>query len=378
MLVQCSCRGQRHGVDMRTRVTAVSRHPYLSCLNINTRQTFQGIDRTDRLDTGLFQLTQLPIDAVPDITNRQVKINTVAAALAPEQMERQVTYPLETAMAGIPGLDNTRSLTRNGFSQVTVIFSDATDIYFISNRKEEAASARFRFRVTGKQPEFWNPLTGGIQAVTDYAIAEDTTSIPVSFPPYGSMFVVFRDTINNPVGTDNFPTYEPVLAIEGTWNVSFDEEWGGPGSVDFFSLKSWTEYEDAGIRYYSGTATYSISFDIPEDLYRAGETWVIDLGAVHEIASVRLNGKNLGVLWTPPFQTEITDVLHQNNNLLEIDIVNNWPNRLIGDAGIPEEQRLTRTNVTKFTADMPLTPSGLLGPVRLLTNSPLHKKNSAG
>jgi len=256
--------------------------------------------------------------------------------------------------------------------------TDATDIYFISNRKEEAASARFRFRVTGKQPEFWNPLTGGIQAVTDYAIAEDTTSIPVSFPPYGSMFVVFRDTINNPVGTDNFPTYEPVLAIEGTWNVSFDEEWGGPGSVDFSSLKSWTEHEDAGIRYYSGTATYSISFDIPEDLYRAGETWVIDLGAVHEIASVRLNGKNLGVLWTPPFQTEITDVLHQNNNLLEIDIVNNWPNRLIGDAGIPEEQRLTRTNVTKFTADMPLTPSGLLGPVRLLTNSPLHKKNSAG
>lgn len=80
---------------------------------------------------GLFQLTKLPIDAVPDITNRQVQINTIAPALAPEQMERQVTYPLETAMAGIPGLQSTRSLSRNGFSQVTVIFTDQTDIYFV-------------------------------------------------------------------------------------------------------------------------------------------------------------------------------------------------------------------------------------------------------
>jgi len=95
---------------------------------------------------GLFQLTKLPIDAVPDITNRQVQINTVAPALVPEQMERQVTYPLETAMAGIPGLESTRSLTRNGFSQVTVIFTDATDIYFARQQvAERMAQARERF-----------------------------------------------------------------------------------------------------------------------------------------------------------------------------------------------------------------------------------------
>ena len=77
---------------------------------------------------GLLELTRLPIDAVPDITNRQVQVTTVAPALAPEQIERQVTYPIETAMAGIPGLTTTRSLSRNGFSQVTVIFTDQTDI----------------------------------------------------------------------------------------------------------------------------------------------------------------------------------------------------------------------------------------------------------
>ena len=86
---------------------------------------------------GLFQLSKLPIDAVPDITNRQVQINTIAPALAPGQIERQVTFPLETALAGIPGLTSTRSLSRNGFSQVTAIFTDQTDIYFARQQVAE-------------------------------------------------------------------------------------------------------------------------------------------------------------------------------------------------------------------------------------------------
>jgi len=94
---------------------------------------------------GLFELTKLPIDAVPDITNRQVQITTVAPALAPEQIERQVTSPLETAMSGIPGLVSTRSLSRNGFSQITVVFTDQTDIYFarqqVSERMRQASDS---------------------------------------------------------------------------------------------------------------------------------------------------------------------------------------------------------------------------------------------
>lgn len=251
--------------------------------------------------------------------------------------------------------------------------TDNTDIYFISNRKEEAVSAQFGFRIIGKRPAFWNPLTGDIRIVTDYALTNDMTSIPMAFPPYGSMFVLFRNTPESPTGTDNFPHYEPTFEVNGTWKVAFDENWGGPGSIEFPTLSSWTEHSKKGIRFYSGTATYSIHFDIPDGLYRSDKNWWIDLGAVHEIASVRLNGKELGVLWTPPFQTEITKALQQENNLLEIGVVNNWPNRLIGDAGLPEAQRLTHTNVTKFTADMPLTPSGLLGPVRLLTASQANK-----
>src|SRR5262249_44680753 len=82
-------------------------------------------------------MTKLPIDAVPDITNNQVQINTLAPALSPGDIEKQVTFPLETALAGIPGLEYTRSLSRNGFSQITSVFTDKTDIYFARQQINE-------------------------------------------------------------------------------------------------------------------------------------------------------------------------------------------------------------------------------------------------
>jgi hypothetical protein len=118
---------------------------------------------------GLFQLTKLPIDAVPDITNRQVQINTVAPALAPEQMERQVTYPLETAMAGIPGLQSTRSLTRNGFSQVTVIFTDQTDIYFARQQVAERMAQARENLPEGVEPGL-APITTGLGEVLMWTV----------------------------------------------------------------------------------------------------------------------------------------------------------------------------------------------------------------
>lgn len=245
--------------------------------------------------------------------------------------------------------------------------TDTTDIYFLSNRSEEAAQAAFSFRITGKQPEFWDPLTGNIRDAANYAAAGDGTSIPIAFAPYASLFVIFRKPWQDPAGRNDFSEYAPVFEIEGAWKVAFDPQWGGPAEAEFSTLQSWTEHPEEGIRHYSGTATYTKTFDMPEDALGPDKKWLLDLGTVREIASVRLNGKALGVLWTPPFQAEVTEVLKETDNLLEIAVVNNWPNRLIGDAGLPEAQRLTRTNVTKFKTDMPLTPSGLLGPVRLLT-----------
>ncbi|MEC8456586.1 MAG: efflux RND transporter permease subunit, partial [Pseudomonadota bacterium] len=118
---------------------------------------------------GLYNLTQLPIDAVPDITNRQVQINTIAPALAPEQMERQVTYPLETAMAGIPGIQTTRSLSRNGFSQVTVIFSDNTDIYFARQQVAERMAQARENLPEGVEPGL-APITTGLGEVLMWTV----------------------------------------------------------------------------------------------------------------------------------------------------------------------------------------------------------------
>ncbi|HAY05057.1 MAG TPA: CusA/CzcA family heavy metal efflux RND transporter [Hyphomonas sp.] len=118
---------------------------------------------------GLSELLRLPIDAVPDITNRQVQINTVAPALAPEQMERQVTFPLETAMAGIPGLESTRSLTRNGFSQVTVIFTDQTDIYFARQQVSERMTQARESLPEGVEPAL-SPITTGLGEVLMWTV----------------------------------------------------------------------------------------------------------------------------------------------------------------------------------------------------------------
>ena len=118
---------------------------------------------------GMWQLTKLPIDAVPDITNNQVQINTSDPALSPVEMEKLVTYPVETALAGIPGLETTRSLSRNGFSQVTAIFSDSTDLYFARQQVGERLSQARDNLPEGVQPQI-GPVTTGLGEVVMYTV----------------------------------------------------------------------------------------------------------------------------------------------------------------------------------------------------------------
>jgi len=113
---------------------------------------------------GLFSLQRLPIDAVPDITNNQVQINTVYAALSPEDVEKQITFPVETALAGIPGLQSTRSLSRNGFSQVTAVFDDDVDIYFARNQISERLAEARESLPAGAEPAM-GPITTGLGEV---------------------------------------------------------------------------------------------------------------------------------------------------------------------------------------------------------------------
>lgn len=109
---------------------------------------------------GLFSLRSLPIDAVPDITNKQVQINTVAPAFSPLEVEKQVTFPIETALAGIPGLESTRSISRNGFSQITAIFNDKVDIYFARQQVSERLGEASESLPEGVEPAMGAITTG--------------------------------------------------------------------------------------------------------------------------------------------------------------------------------------------------------------------------
>jgi hypothetical protein len=129
---------------------------------------------------------------------------------------------------------------------------------------------------------------------------------------------------------------------------------------------SWPARSEPGIKFYSGTAIYTKMFDLPNSKLKTQNSKLfLDLGNVRELAEVRVNGKSCGVTWSPPFRVDITDAVKPAGNTLEIEVVNFWPNRIIGDAALPREQRLTRTNVRKLTNDTRLIESGLLGPVTL-------------
>jgi len=246
-----------------------------------------------------------------------------------------------------------------------------TDIYFIANRSNTTIKESLLFRINHRVPELWDAVTGEKTPLQQYSRQGERTRIPFVLEPFQSFFVIFRQPAPvkkatgarrpSPGGTTDFRTYAPVLALEGAWTVQFDTQWDGPASVVFNALEDWTKRPEQGIQYYSGKATYQKQFDMPAHSPAGSRLW-LDLGTVKNIASVRLNGKDLGIVWTAPWQVEITPAVQEKDNRLEIDVINLWPNRLTGDAALPPEQRLTHTNI-EIKKDAALLPSGLLGPV---------------
>ncbi len=185
---------------------------------------------------------------------------------------------------------------------------------------------------------------------------------------------------------------EPIT-IGGPWHVAFPENRGAPPAIELPELMSWHRHPDAGVKFFSGTATYTRSLDVPADFVASDKRVVLDLGRVAVMASVRLNGHDLGILWKEPYRIDVTDAVHAGANELEVQVTNLWPNRLIGDEHLPTENdyatgtghgilrlpdwymqgepkppggRVTFATWKFFSADEPLFESGLLGPVRLL------------
>lgn len=248
------------------------------------------------------------------------------------------------------------------------------EIYFVSNQSEKTITFSPAFRVSGKQPEYWDAVTGTMRLLPAYSQADETTTVPLTLEPLQSAFILFRKPAAQAAsGAENFPPPQPVAQIESPWQVSFAGKRRGPAQpVTFDKLVDWTARPESEIKYYSGTALYRNAFETGK--LQPGERLYLNLGEVKVMAKVRVNGKYVGGVWTAPWQVDITDAVKPGQNQVEISVVNTWVNRLIGDSKLPEAERKTWTSVNPYKPDSPLEPSGLKGPVTLTRISYGHQQ----
>lgn len=250
-------------------------------------------------------------------------------------------------------------------------------MYYIANLTDKALEITPSFRISGRAPELWDAMNGEIRPLEAFCQKDGLTAIPLHLDPYGSAIVVFNEEIAADAcgnGEKNFPEYTALQTVAGPWTVEFDPAWGGPAKTEFKELIDWTTSSDPGIKYYSGHASYTTSFDFaPEN----GVKYFIDLGSVKDVgmATVRLNGKDKGLVWAKPFRLDVTDALKAGSNTLEVTVVNSWFNRAMGDQLHPDKKQYTSTNIVvvhdyygKPRSDKDLSPSGLIGPVTIETS----------
>ena len=239
------------------------------------------------------------------------------------------------------------------------------DVYWVNNRKARTESLDATFRVQGKAPEIWHPETGAIEPAS-YTIQNGRTTVPLKLDPNDAVFVVFRKTAAAPSRTVAKSVETRVAAIEGAWDVSFQAERGAPPKMRLDRLASWTENPDAGVKYFSGTGTYTKTVQAPAEWFQSGAKLWLDLGEVKNLAEVTINGKPLGVVWRTPFRVDATSALKPGANTVEIKVVNLWVNRIVGDLQPDQAKKYTYTAQQFYRADSPLLPSGMMGPVQLL------------
>ncbi len=291
------------------------------------------------------------------------------------------------------------------------------DIYFVRNTTEAQITRRVVFRAVGELKLF-HADTGAVQSSLLYVpTADGRTEVPLSLGPHQSIFAVFHHaaatsyvtqierngaSVYQASGTtedlhgvevclrsDGVHLTTPTagiytvrlsnrdvlsatvalaarLPVIGPWTLRFPAGWGAPAETVLTRLASWTQSNDLGIRYFSGTATYSTVVNLTTVQAAALSSSELNLQEVHEVAGVRINGVQAGIVWKQPYTVNSRAMLHAGVNQIEVDVTNLWPNRLIGDAQNPGEKHYTWTNVRKYTRDSPLLDSGLIGPVKFV------------
>ena len=253
--------------------------------------------------------------------------------------------------------------------------TDDADVYYVASQSDGPEHLDARFRVSGKEPEVWRPMSGE-EAVAGFSSEGGITTVPLDLVERESVFVVFRRGASvasrTPIASE-----KQLGALAGPWDVHFPEGLGAPAEVRLEKLASWTESADAGMKYFSGTATYVKSLQAPASWFRPGQRIYLDLGKVGDVAEVRVNGVSAGVTWAPPYRVDVTSALRPGVNKLEIAVTNEWTNRQIGDRLLPPEKRVLSSPNGRVAAQgsggggafgrpQTLGESGLLGEVRVV------------
>lgn len=240
------------------------------------------------------------------------------------------------------------------------------DIYFVSNQRDRGEPVSIRYRLAGMAPEVWHPEDGSVTPVSYNSDAHGVT-VSLDMKPYEAVFVVFHRTS---VRTLHVPPVHlrELQTLSGPWNITFEPGRGAPAAARFSTLQAWNESPDLGIRYFSGHATYTQTLTVPASALKHGSRLLLDLGEVHEVAEVSVNGSAPIIVWHGPYTADITNFLREGSNRVSITVTNLWPNRLIGDKQ-PGGATYTYAPQSSYRANSPLLPSGLLGPVRLVASS---------
>jgi alpha-L-rhamnosidase len=243
------------------------------------------------------------------------------------------------------------------------------DLYYIDNRNDREETVDATFRVTGKEAELWHGESGEAEAAS-YAIADGHTTVPLHLDPWGTVFVVFRKPAASNARTLPKPVENKLTSFDGAWKVTFQRDRGAPPSITMDKLASWSESSDLGVKYFSGEGTYTQTVNATADWFKPGakiKIW-IDLGDVKNLAVVTVNGKPLGTVWHTPYRVDATSALKPGGNEVSIQVTNAWVNRLIGDQQ-PNATKYTFTVIHPYKATSRLLPSGLLGPVQVVSIS---------
>jgi hypothetical protein len=337
----------------------------------SNRLTLQVLNKLHDLALAGAVIVGFPPEATPTLADNSAQWKGAVQALWPDKalvhktgLGRIYQTMNLSQVLGAEGLQPDFAYVKN-YEDASVKFyhrrADGADIYFVNNRTDQAATINADFRVTGKTAEIWSADRGTVRPAS-YRIHDGVTTVPLSLTARDAVFVVFREPTKDLSREVSEPIRTAVAEVKGEWTVDFQSGRGAPESAKFKELSDWSNNSDPGIKYFSGTATYTTTIDVPQSALDDGARIELELGKVHEIAEVAVNGQTEGIAWKPPYSVDITDAVKAGENTLSIKVVNLWPNRLIGDMQKGAKKYAFAPNST-YTQNSPLFPSGLIGPV---------------